>query len=612
MKRLKMIIVLCALLLSIGVSAAEKSQTIVYVNGAKYYIHNVQSGETIYSLSKLYGVSEQVIIKNNPSLRDGLKADQNIKIPFESKTAQTQVTEKKLKKRYDIHIVERGETLYAISRKYSISVAVIIEDNPNIDPSHIDVGDRILIRKSEQGESSAAQNISELEQYKDNLNSVADDGYSYHLVHAGETLYALSRRFDISEQEIIRINNLTDGLKTGTIIKLPSPKSAINEEQISEIDTVAMPHSFEDSGIEASFRAIRESERLQVSLLLPLSAVNTSSRNIYVEFYEGFLLGLEDVKNGGRSVDVTLFDTARDYNRTAEIVSTPEFRSSHLIVGPVYENMLLPVLQFAEENSVPVVSPLANIENMGSDVLFQMSPDPARKHDKLANLFGEGKHITLIYTDKTDKEFEQEILSLLGTRPYSTHKYEYLHHSLQSKLEEDQTDPSDMTPLLENGQNNVFVVMSDNETEVDRILAAIASANYGLVSRGNRPPKFVVLGNPRWLRYNNIDRALFFKNRVVMVSTYHAKRDSMAIRTFDSRFVEAFGTLPSLYAYRGYDAAIIFCNGMFSDIEYNMEGRRYQPLQTIYNFQRSEGRNTHINQEWMRVNYNSDHTITIE
>ncbi len=603
---------LWALVFALGLSASEKSQMIVYVNGAKYYIHNVQSGETIYSLAKLYGVSEDVLLKNNPSLKDGLKAEQNIKIPFDSKPQQPQTTDKKLKKKFDIHIVEQGETLYAISRKYSISIAVIIEDNPSIDPSHIDIGDRILIRKSEKGESSAAQNISELEQYKDAMNSVADDEYSYHLVHAGETLYSLSHRFGISEQEIIRINNLQDGLKTGSIIKLPSPKSDVTKDEMSEGDSTAVRHMFADSGIEASFRAIGESERLQVSMLLPLSSVSNTTRNIYVEFYEGFLLGLEDIKAAGRSVDLTLFDTARDYNRTAEIVSSPEFRESHLIIGPVYENVLLPVLQFAEQNSVPVVSPLANIENMGSDVLFQMSPDQERKHDKLSDLFAEGRHVTLIYTDSTDKEFESEVFEMLGTRPYSTHKYEYIHHSKLDKLEEDQRDPSDMTPLLVNGHNNIFIVMSDNETEVDRILAAIASANYGLVSRGNRPPKYLVLGNPRWLRYNNIDRSLFFKDRVVLISTYHAKRDSNIIREFDSNFVEAFGSLPSLYAYRGYDAAIIFCNGMYSDIEYNMEGRRYKPLQTTYKFSRSEGRNTHINQEWMRVNYNSDYTITVE
>jgi hypothetical protein len=37
----------------------EKSQTIVYINGAKYYVHNVRHGETLYSLAKTYGVADR-------------------------------------------------------------------------------------------------------------------------------------------------------------------------------------------------------------------------------------------------------------------------------------------------------------------------------------------------------------------------------------------------------------------------------------------------------------------------------------------------------------------------------------------------------------------------
>ena len=59
----------------------EKSQTIVYINGAKYYVHNVRHGETLYSLAKTYGVAEQVIAAENPQLAQGLKADQSLKIP---------------------------------------------------------------------------------------------------------------------------------------------------------------------------------------------------------------------------------------------------------------------------------------------------------------------------------------------------------------------------------------------------------------------------------------------------------------------------------------------------------------------------------------------------
>ena len=582
----------------------DKSQTIVYVNGAKYYIHNVQQGETIYSLSKLYGVGEAVIRAENPVLKDGLKAGQSIKIPFVG-DVKPQVSDKKLKRKFEIHYVAAGETLYSISRHYEISVETILEDNPDLDPLHMSIGTRILIRKSEKGESSASQNMQELEEYKDNLNKVADEeNYSFHLVHAGETLYALSRRFGVSEEEIVRINNLTDGLKTGTIIKLPAtpavPDSRPDEEGDDEKqDSVA----WRPGNSDVFFNAVGERETLEVALLLPLGA-KSSSRNYYVEFYEGFLMGLEQVKAEGHSVNLTLFDTSHDYDKTAAIVSDPRFRRAKLIVGPVYEDELLPVLQFAEQNSVPVVSPLANITT-GSSVLFQMSPDPDRKQAKLKNLMAEGKHITLIYTDRTDREFESEVLAMLGGRPYAKHRYTYVHHSVSSK---EADNASDMTPLLQNGKDNVLVVMADNETEVDRILAAIASADAGLTSRGHTAPKFRVLGNPKWLRYNNIDRGMFFKDRVVMVSTYHAKRDSDTVRRFDSRFVEAFGAMPSLYAYRGYDAAVIFCNGMYSDIEYKMEGRRYTPLQTVYKFgSRSNG--THVNSEWMRVEYNTDFTI---
>ena len=60
----------------------EKSQTIVYINGAKYYVHNVRHGETLYSLAKTYGVAEQVIAAENPQLAQGQpKADQSLKIP---------------------------------------------------------------------------------------------------------------------------------------------------------------------------------------------------------------------------------------------------------------------------------------------------------------------------------------------------------------------------------------------------------------------------------------------------------------------------------------------------------------------------------------------------
>ena len=307
-------------------------------------------------------------------------------------------------------------------------------------------------------------------------------------------------------------------------------------------------------------------------------------------------------------MNVHLYNTARDTARIREIVERDEaFRKSNLIIGPVYEEGLTPVIRFAEEKKIPVVSPLANIEGMNSDVLFQLAPDPSRKYEKAGDLVNGDKRVTLICTESADKEFEREMLALLGDSEYRRYTYKYEHPTARSA-----DSPSDLTPLLENTDDNVFIILSDNEVDIDRILEALASADTSLTSRGRTAPRFVVLGNTRWNRYNTVDRAMFFKNRVIFFSTYHAKRDSETVRAFDDAYIRSFGALPTLFSYRGYDTAMIFAPAMYGDIEYDLEDRRYTPLQTTYRFGQNEGREHHVNRNWTRVNYNSDFNITLE
>ena len=140
-----------------GVAANEggRSHTIVYINGAKYYVHTVKAGETPYSLSKMYGVDLDIITNHNPSVADGLKVDQTLKIPV---THQMQSVEKKRKKRdFEYHTVAAGETLYSISRLYAVSIDTILADNADIDPTHISIGTRLYIRRSEMGQAPEKQ-----------------------------------------------------------------------------------------------------------------------------------------------------------------------------------------------------------------------------------------------------------------------------------------------------------------------------------------------------------------------------------------------------------------------------------------------------------------------
>lgn len=596
-------------------SAVEKSATIVYINGAKYYIHTVQPGETLYALAKTYGVTEADIVANNPSAAGGLKSAATLKIPVAAaqQQQQAQQPERKLRKTFDSHYVSKGETLYAISRMYEIPIQTIMEDNPEIDPIHLRLGERILIRRKQIGSEDEAGAQAQWEEYRNSLNSVTDSGYAYHIVHPGETFYSLSRRFGISEEELGAMNDglKAADLKAGAMIRVPRADASGGAETAgAQPDSTARglaadPYA-DDRIEEVDFRALSRNETLRAALLLPLSVGREANSN-YLDFYQGFLLGLDSVRRRGFSVDLGVYNTGRDSVKLRGILESPQFADVDLIVGPVYEEELYPVIRFAEERRIPVVSPLAHLSRMNSDVLFQLAPDPAHKYAKTDDLLRGGRRVTLIYTETTDREFEKEILARLEDREYERYVYKYEHPSVAKE-----NSPSDLTPLLEVDADHLFVIMSDSEVDVDRILAALASADTSITSRGRTAPRFTVLGNARWNRYNNLDRTMFFKNRVVFVSTYHAKRDAEVIADFDRRYIRAFGTLPSLFSYRGFDTALIFCPAMFGDIEYDLEGRRYAPLQTVYRFGQEPGRHNHVNNNWMRVNYNRDFTITLE
>ena len=582
--------------------AAGKSATIVYINGAKYYIHTVQAGETLYGLSKTYGVGEKVILENNPSIARGLKTAENIKIPFVADVPEPK-SDKKLRKTFDFHFVSKGETLYAISRQYEIPVKTLLEDNPNLDPLHMRLGERILIRRKQIGSEDEAGTKEQWEEYRQSLNSVAEEGTAYHIVHPGETFYSLSRRFGITEAEFGALNGglKPADLKAGAMVKIPAPEAG----QIPEgADSLQRQDSVPETGqqvVQIDFRALRAGDPLDVALLLPLATGGEPNGN-YLEFYQGFLLGLDSVKlKYGRSVNVDLYNTARDTARIREIVESDAFRKADLIVGPVYDETFTPVADFAARYGIPAVSPLGAIESADHSLLFQAAPDAASKYDKLRGLFSDTNNVVVISAAQNDTEFQQEILPLL---PGTAHRLHYAKGMGGSALEN----------VLSGDKENVIVVLSSDETTTDAILAYISSIQNSLIARSVLNPSIRVVGSSRWARFRNIEKNLFFKLNLRYVTSYHADRGNQRVLNFDRRYIADFGSIPSLYAYRGYDVTKLFVGTVKlhgSDFVRYLNEAELPLLQTPYRFvQKAPGRKFE-NGEWALVCYNNNYTIEV-
>lgn len=554
---------LLTLLLICAVSSMS-AQEIVVIDGAKYAIHDVARGETLYSLARRYGVTVDEIKGANAALAEGLKAGQRIKIPVKvEESAPQSVATPQVR----VHKVMKGETLYSLAKMNGLSVEELQAAN-----SHIRKG-----------------------------------------LKAGQLIDIPQRGAATEPSQGEATPNLTPAPTQTESVKLVEEPSTEQSAVAPTLDAQPL------------FRTLKAEDRAEVALLLPLGSEEKPAQN-YLDFYRGFLIGLDSVRMAGHSVNLSLYNTKHDYNRVAEIISSGALERSNLVVGPIYEDELIPVATALQGKNIPVVSPLANLTQSVGGHIFQMSPSQNSKLEKVRSMFDGSKRVVIISTDNIDKEFDAEVRSMLRDTSYVVeHKYIYEHPSIIEKREkerekmreqglevDDTPSPSDMSPLLRGEQPTVVVITANNEIEVDRILAAIASANIALTARSQRVVPFVVFGNNRWNRYRNIDRAILFTNNVTMLSTYHARRSEPKIKAFDKRFVEEFNALPSLYAYRGYDAAVVFVKSLYGAIETGLEGAHLMPLLTPYTFEVEPATGVRINNQWIKVNYNSNFTITTE
>ena len=102
----------------------------------------------------------------------------------------------------DIYVVQKGDTLWGISKKFGISVNDLKELN-NLSTNVLKIGQTLKVKK---------------EQIDDNEQSI-----NTYTVQKGDSLYAIAKMYDTSVEELKEINNLsTNVLQIGQVLKIPS------------------------------------------------------------------------------------------------------------------------------------------------------------------------------------------------------------------------------------------------------------------------------------------------------------------------------------------------------------------------------------------------------
>jgi membrane-bound lytic murein transglycosylase D len=174
--------------------------------------HKVRKGETVASVAKKYGFTTAEIRAANHLGKRGLRAGEVLVIPGAGvPVTQTASSSKKGSKTLSAsgtYRVQRGDTLYAIGRRFGTTAAAIAAANGITVKSTIHAGDRLKI----PGKGGATANG------KTPAVASAKTGPKVHTVRSGDTLWRIADRYQTSVDALCALNHISkhDALMPGT------------------------------------------------------------------------------------------------------------------------------------------------------------------------------------------------------------------------------------------------------------------------------------------------------------------------------------------------------------------------------------------------------------
>lgn len=241
------------------------------MGGKLYYSHIVLEKQTLYSISKAYGVSLDDIYSANPGLKEtGLKKNAVILIPDLTVKEQEKGRKKKAGKeedKYTVHTVRWYEDLDVIAEKYDVTVESIMELN-NLKGRKLK--NRQKLRIPSATEVSAAE---------------------------------------------------PDAAAQGPIV----PATSGDVQNVS-------PENRTTTGISSSILPLFRKNSVDISLLLPLAAGDsTSGSRSNMDFYSGALLAARQLGKEGVGIDLSVYDVADEQMHITE----ERLKSSDVVIGPV-------------------------------------------------------------------------------------------------------------------------------------------------------------------------------------------------------------------------------------------------------------------------------------
>jgi len=479
---------------------------------------------------------------------------------------------------YFFHTVERGQTVFSISRKYHVTVDDIYKLNPG-SREGIKTGARLKIPK----ESGA---------------------YLYHIILPKETLYSVSRKYQLKEEDLMKVN---PGLSTktftiGKIIRIPTNENSTDSVPTLITDSGIKPVQNVTNVLPNTFQENTGVETIRVALLLPFA---DNAR--MVEYLEGFLLALEDIKKQGISVDLQMHDIGQGTDVLIRTLEEQSMQTVNLIVGGVSDPQIHLITDFSRKQNIPYVIPFSSRsdEVMNTPTVYQINTPQPHLYSKASAAFSskyrDAKivfHMPLGAGNRAD--FVQVLRKELTDKniPYQV-------------LVKADLSTADVSALLNVNENTVFVPADDGAEALSKLIIPLREA-----LDSNPQLQVSLFGYSAWQQSGANYLSDLFRFNATFFSVFYVNISSPKFKSFYSNYIrwyskELINVYPK-FGLLGYDTGMFFIqalNNFGNALGSNIHTFKYPGIQIDFNFERVNNKGGFINTNIYFVNFLPNGTI---
>lgn len=563
-----------------------RSDNKVVLEGKVYYVHIVKPGQTLYSIARAYNVSEKEILIENPGSSADLLIGQVLKIPsdpataFSVDTGETRADQRK-------HVLQAGETLYSVSRQYGVTVEDVLQLNPGLDINDIPVGYELLLpsEDAEQNELTFDEEGTLFHKVKrgETLYSIAryydvsvreiravNPELGWGGPRSGDVLRIPQPNTTVSEVFVpdTIITDTSAVTIDSTEMEMPYTYEELEVEEYmpGKMYRVVYLVPFDYSEMEPLDSLLKDvksafrRDRITKDYLLEKQ---TPKSIPFLEFLEGSLLAVDSLAETGMELDIKVYDTRRSMYTTRQILAKPELADADLIIGPFYPFNLELVSEFSKNHRIPLVTPFHTGDSLMRDnpYLFQPNPSYRVEFKRNAEFIARSYDSNLVLVHDGDSASMERVEYYKRQLFDELEKYSALETVLFKEVIIRNGDTEDLVHALNPDNKNIIILPAYDEAFASQVTSRL----YYEVGKYD----IELFGSSYWLGFDDIEISYIHAlNLRISHTHYYDYADPeylYFLREFRQNYFKeplSFTRKGSNFGVTGYDLSLYFISAL--------------------------------------------------